>query len=332
MKTSAIAVGVLLFVACKSPAEPATSDASFVPATSSATASASASSAPSASVAPPKDAPGKYPPIDAFCASSYGADLDLARSKCDAEEMKTQEAVAQMAARLCRHDFELLQDRKAWTLDQTSADACVAMLKKTVQPDVKLHEGETFFLRAPCDKLAIGTRGEGESCLFPPECKDGLACDGYKVGVEGKCKKPVKVGEACSVQAYGSVFSELAASTHHASCAKGAYCTDSGKCAARGKAGDACEQHKACGEGLWCAAGKCSKTPFAAAGAACTKTSDCAFGLFCESKSPRSGAEPGRCVAKRAAGEPCTDDQCKGWCDVPPKKKEGTCKASCGSG
>lgn len=321
MKTSSIAIGLLLFVACKAPEEPATSDASFVPTKSSATASGSA--APSASAEPPKDAPGKYPAIDAFCASSYGADLDLARTRCDADEMKTQEAVAKMAARLCRHDFELLQDRKAWTFDEKLGDACVAAIKKSLQPDVKLHEGETFFLRAPCDKLAIGTKGEGEACLFPPECKDGLACDGYKVGVEGKCKKPAKVGEACSAQAYGSVFSELVTSTHHASCAKGAFCNDSGKCAARGKAGDVCEQHKACGDGLWCIAGKCSKTAFAASGAACTKTNDCAFGLFCEGT---------KCTPKRPAGEPCTDDQCKGWCDVPPKKKEGICKASCGSG
>jgi hypothetical protein len=134
------------------------------------------------------------------------------------------------------------------------------------------------------------------------------------------------------VQAYGSVFSELAVSAHHAPCVKGAYCTNSGTCAARGKAGDACEQHKACVDGFWCVAGKCNKTPFAAAGAECSKTSDCAFGLFCDEKSPRSGAEPGRCAPKRAAGEACTDDQCKGWCDVSPKKKEGICKASCGSG
>jgi hypothetical protein len=320
---------IALVVACRSPAEPMSSDAgAFAPAA----ASESASAAPTSSAEPEKEPPGKYPAIDAFCASSYGADIDAARAKCSAEEMKTQESVVKLAARVCRRDLELLQDQKRWTFDEKSAEACVALLKSAPQPDTKIHEGETFFLKPPCDKISIGARAEGESCLFPPECKDGLACDGYKVGKLGACKKPTKVGDACSVQAYGSVLSELAANVHHAPCAKGAYCTESGKCAARAKGGDACEQHKGCVEGLWCIAGRCSKAPFAAAAATCAKTSDCAFGLFCD-----EGQTKKICATKRAAGETCTGDQCKGWCDLPPKKigreqEPGVCKSACGSG
>lgn len=321
------AIAIAAAVACKSPAEPAASDASFTPAVSDAAGSAPSASAapaaPDASAASSEDAPGKYPAVDRFCAGSYGADLEIARTRCATVDYLIQQNFTRVATRLCRHDLELLQDRGAARLDEKSADACVAMLKGAPQPDVKLHEGETFFLRPPCDKIVIGTRREGESCRFPPECKDGLQCLGYKVGVDGTCKKPAAVGGECSPQAYGSILSELAIAGRHPACVKGAFCTDMGTCAARAKAGDACAAHKQCDAGLWCVAGKCSKAPFATSGGACAKTADCAFGLFCDR---------GKCTSKRSAGEPCTDDQCKGWCDVPPKEKAGTCRASCGSG
>ena len=42
----------------------------------------------------------------------------------------------------------------------------------------------------PCDRVLLGLQAEGQPCRFSIECKDGLACVGYEIGVDGTCKKP----------------------------------------------------------------------------------------------------------------------------------------------
>ena len=70
-----------------------------------------------------------------------------------------------------------------------------------------------------------GTQQAGQPCRFSVECKNGLACVGYRPGVDGTCKKPAAPKEACTSQPYGSILNEAAARVHlHPACVPGAYC------------------------------------------------------------------------------------------------------------
>jgi hypothetical protein len=238
--------------------------------------------------------------------------------------MDAPEKLARAAAKLCTRDLATLLGAGHATFDAAAAKKCVATIKTV--PEKKPMEGETFFSRTPCDRVVLGTRGEGEACRWPPECKDGLACDGYKVGTDGTCKKLAPVGGKCSTQAYGGIFNELALAVHHGPCAKGAYC-QAGTCVARGAAGVPCARSSQCADGLVCTMSKCAAA-LATAGGACSRTADCAEGLYCDTASSK-------CAAKKSAGEACASDECKGYCDVPPKEPKGTagkCVSSCGSG
>jgi hypothetical protein len=178
--------------------------------------------------------------------------------------------------------------------------------------------------------VLVGLQPEGQPCRFSVECKDGLACVGYKVGVDGTCKKPPAAKEACTLQPYGSLVNVAASAMHHPACAAGAYC-DGTTCQPRVQPGKPCGKSEACVTGLSCVTGKCGLRP--AAGAACASASDCAYGLWCD----RAGdAGTGKCATRHAAGQDCTTrDACKGRCDLPAKggsSQPGKCVAVCGSG
>jgi hypothetical protein len=313
---AAMAAGaVVVVVACARTPEPSPSASS----SSSASSSPQAASAPaSASAArPTRD----LTDVETLCAGAYMGDAPILEQRCSKKDYQTAIALERAAAHLCVNDMNTLIGGGRAKLDSTKTDACIDAVRDAASKAAPGTQGTGVFTIAPCDVAVTGTVAEGAACRFPPECAAGLTCVGYQVGIEGACKKPAKVGGDCSPQRYGGVFDERALALHHVPCASGAYC-DGHKCVLRAKDGAACTSSDVCADGHACVMGKCAAAP-SAQGGACASNKDCGQGLFCD------GAT---CAAQKAAGEACKADQCKGVCDVPAGKTDGTCVASCGSG
>jgi len=345
-RTSFLLAALLVPAACReAPPEPSADAAFLVPsvtvasgsASASASADASASGAPSSSVAAEGpvadagDADGGPAAERAFCRDAFSADQARMKDRCAAADFALTQTVARAAANLCVSDLNVGLGRGRASFDADAARACVGMLQQ--KQLASTGEGDTIFLHPPCDRVVLGAQAEGAACRFSIECKDGLACVGYKVGVDGACKKPPKAGEACTLQPFGTIITEAAAALHHPACAAGAWC-DGATCQPRAAAGKACGSTAACPSGLSCVNGKCGAR--GAPGAACSASTDCVFGLTCDGAA--AGGVKGKCAPKRAAGDDCVSlDACKGRCDIPkgPDGKpaaSGKCAAVCGSG
>jgi hypothetical protein len=316
-------LGFVGVVACSRAPEPSqtTSTSSFAPVSSQSPVEAgtvldTSAAAVDAAAPPPSDA-------EAFCTGAFLADAEMLKSKCSDKDYGSSIGLERSAAKFCTKDVSTLLGFGRAKLDSVTGKACIDAIKTAAATAVS-GANDTFFTFPPCDHVFVGSVKEGGACRWPPECNDGLTCVGYAVGVDGTCKKPAKVGGACTTQAFGGVLNETALSMHHASCIAGSYC-DGKTCVARAADGGACVSTKTCAVGHSCVMGKCAKAR-AVAGAACAKNDDCALGLMCDSAT---------CVEKKSAGASCTKDQCKGWCDIPttpPGQKTGTCTSSCGSG
>ncbi|HEY8087798.1 MAG TPA: hypothetical protein VIF09_08135, partial [Polyangiaceae bacterium] len=297
--------------ACRStPDEPASTAATASP-TSAPASSASSSSVPAASSASDEDAGPAN--LRTFCEGAFTADTDRLRAKCSAADLALSQSMAKAAANLCSSNLALAIARSRATFDDDAGRRCVDMLKQKELS--RTSETDTLFQHPPCDRILVGLQPEGQPCRFSIECKEGLACVGYKVGADGMCKKPPAAAQACTLQPYGTIFNEAAVQPHHPPCGPGAYC-DGTTCQPRIATGKACSTSDACPAGASCVQGKCG--PRAAAGGACTAGNDCAFGLWCD----RSGdGGQGKCAAKRAEGQECGGTEtCKGRCDVPRGK------------
>lgn len=292
--------------------------------------SASASASSSVSAAPGEDA--GNPILSAFCEGAFAADVDRQRQKCSEKDMAVAASMARSASRLCANNLSLAIARSRATFDDAKAQACVAMLKE--KQLAQSSETDTLFQHPPCDRLLVGLQPEGQACRFSIECKEGLSCVGYQVGIDGVCKKPPAVGQACTPQLYGTVYNDAAAQPHHPPCAAGAYC-DGKTCQAKVAAGKGCSKSDACSGGLSCVEGKCGAR--APVGASCAGPADCTFGLWCD-RTAAGGGGTGTCAARHLEGEACTaPEQCKGRCEVPRGRDNkptgpGKCVATCGSG
>jgi hypothetical protein len=283
----------------------------------------------SGSTGSPADA-GARSDARAFCDDAFGADAERLREKCSAADLGVSQAVARAAANLCSGDLASALSQRRATFDVDAGRQCVEMLRSKAMPQSR--EDDTFFLYPPCDRVLVGTQAEGGACRFSVECADGLACVGYRPGVDGACKRPPRTGEACSVQAFATFLNAPAAALHHPPCARGAWC-DGAVCQARAAAGKGCKANDGCAEGLACTRGKCGRR--GEAGATCTSSADCSFSLWCD-RTGDGGA--GKCAEKRAEGHPCNAaDACRGRCDVPNLSDaggvtSGVCASVCGSG
>jgi hypothetical protein len=277
------------------------------------------------------------PPSDAgradlrqFCTDVYSADDERMAKKCTAADFRVSQGMARLATNYCADDLNSAVLHARASFDADAAKHCVEMLRAA--PMDRKSEADTLFGHYPCDVVLQGSQPEGKPCRFSVECKEGLACEGYAIGVDGVCKKPPKVGEACIIQRFGNIYPVPAIDPHHPACAAGAWCDTSSaaKCQPRVAAGKACATSAACVSGLSCVQGKCG-TP-GAIGAACTTSDDCAYGTWCDH------ASGSVCAAKRDAGAPCTVvEACKGRCDM--KKAvdaggvlTGNCMDVCSSG
>jgi hypothetical protein len=315
--------GFVGVVACSRAPEPSqtTTTSSFAPAASPSP--VDAAPPPSASAAAVDAGGAPMSDAEAFCTGVYMADSEMLQSKCSDKDYASSTALERSAAKFCTKDVTTLLGLGRAKLDSATGKACIAAVKAASATAVS-GANDTFFTFPPCDHVLTGSAKDGGACRWPPECGDGLTCVGYGIGVDGVCKKPAKVGGACTVQAFGGVLNETALSVHHASCVAGAYC-DGKTCVARAADGGTCVSTKTCGAGHSCVMGKCAKER-APAGDPCAKGDDCALGFMCDS---------GKCAEKKSAGASCTKDQCKGWCAIPEKpagQTVGTCTSSCGSG
>ncbi|MGH7297303.1 MAG: hypothetical protein ACRELB_20365, partial [Polyangiaceae bacterium] len=278
----------------------------------------------------PEDADAGPSNLRDFCLGAFTADVERLRGQCSVADLSLSQSMARAAASLCTSNLSLAIARSRATFDDAAAQKCVAMLRD--RQLARTSETDTLFAHAPCDRILAGLQPEGQPCRFSIECRDGLACVGYKVGVDGTCRKAPPVHAACTLQPYGTVFNEAAAGLHHPACAPAAYC-DGTICQPRVPAGKPCSRSESCAAGLSCARGKCGTR--APAGEACGSTSDCVFGLWCD-RSGEGGAA--RCASKRPEGAECTvGEACKGRCDVPKGRDgrpsgPGKCVATCGSG
>ncbi len=286
-----------------------------------------ASSSGAASGASPSE--GGRSDLREFCFDAFGADIERLKGVCSAEDLSFTQGMERGAAKLCSTDVAAALSRGRATFDPDAARSCVEMLRSKAM--VQSSETDTFFAHSPCDRVLLGTQAEGAACRFSVECREGLACVGYRSGVDGVCKKPPGAGEACSEQAYGTILNASAVALHHPPCARGAWC-DRTTCRPRTPAGKTCTRSDACDEGLVCTVGKCAVA--APKGGACSTSQDCSFGLWCDR---RGGASAGKCASKREAGQPCTsNDDCKGRCDIPKadagSSGPGRCVPVCGSG
>jgi hypothetical protein len=315
-------VVVALAVACTHrPQETSGSDAGSVAHAST------AASAPTRAIEAPDAG---HSAMEQFCDDVYSADVTRMRDKCAPADLGLSLSLARMAAKLCAHDLGVAVERSRASIDHDAAGKCVEMLREKAL--VQTNEADTVFGHFPCDRVLVGAQAEGQPCLFSVECKEGLACVGYKIGDEGKCRKPPKLKEACTLQPFGTIINQAAADPHHPACAKGAFC-DGSVCQPRIAAGKPCDKSEACSEGLSCVQGKCGAR--GAAAAPCSGSADCAFGLWCDRS---AGSNAGACATKRDEGQTCpSEDACKGRCDMPKGKDgrphpPGTCAAVCGSG
>jgi hypothetical protein len=266
--------------------------------------------------------------LHAFCAGAFAADADRMRDKCSVADFTLTQSMGRAAAGVCANDLAIAISRGRADFDADSGRKCVEMLHQ--KQLAQTSETDTFYQHAPCDRVLVGLQPEGQPCRFSIECKDGLACVGYKVGADGTCKKPPAAKETCTLQPFSTLVNVAASALHHPACAAGAFC-DGTTCQPRTPPGKACSKSEACASGLSCVMGKCGLRP--GTGTACMAPGDCAIGLWCDHG---GNGGPGKCATKRAEGEDCVaNEACKGRCDLPQKPDghtAGKCASVCGSG
>jgi hypothetical protein len=332
-----VCFGVLLslasFACHRAPDEPVTPRDAEAPGSSARMEGEAAAGSPSLASGggpgTPASGDGGGSPARDFCFDAFGADNERLKGVCSAEDLSFNQGMERGAAKACASDFASALARGRATFDADAARSCVEMLRSKAM--VPSSEGDTLFAHAPCDRVLLGTQTEGAVCRFSVECKEGLACVGYRAGADGTCKKPPRAGEACSGQAYATILNALAAAPHHPPCARGAWC-DGTTCRPRTPAGKTCTSSDVCEEGLACTMGTCGVP--APKGARCSTSRDCAYGLWCD-RGAEGGA--GKCAAKRDEGQPCSaNDDCKGRCEMPKGDaggaEAGKCVPVCGSG
>jgi len=324
------AVAVALVAACHhEPPEPVQVDAASPPLAPSSSASSSDMASDTAAPVDAGDADsGVKAALHAFCSGAFSADEERMRGKCSTPDFTLTQSMGRAAAGVCANDLAIALGRSRASFDADVGRKCVEMLHQ--KELAQSSETDTLYQHVPCDRVLTGLQSEGQACRFSVECKDGLACVGYKIGVDGTCKKPPAATEACTLQPYGSLVNVAASALHHPACAAGAFC-DGTTCRPRVPASKPCSKSESCAAGLSCVMGKCGPRP--GAGTVCAASGDCAYGLWCD-RGGDGGA--GKCTAKRAEGQDCTSDAaCKGHCDLPKKPDGhtvGKCVAVCGSG
>lgn len=153
-------------------------------------------------------------------------------------------------------------------------------------------------LTGACSKIISGSAGKDGACSADSDCNRDvdLACVKKAGSSDGKCEKPVPVGNGESCSASDSV------------CGDGFYCDEHSHCVSGGGDGEACSAAIPCGSSFRCVSG---------AGAADGGAAD----------GGGASAASATCVALKKTTESCTaNDECvTGICVINVSKGNGKC-------
>jgi len=219
-----------------------------------------------------------------FCADwASAACSDEVLDVCNAESGEAcQQAQAAYCMDLVPEDFS---DREG--------DACISAVK-TAYADGQLRDDElatVLRLASPCDRVIVGPKAEGESCVQDSDCdrSAGLECVRKADAEEGSCEQPevIGAGRACDEA--------------QQTCESGFFC-DGSNCIEAKKAGAACSIQAQCGSDTRCVDGTC--TALLEDGAPCTDDIECKAGICYQYMGERTCTD--RIVLSRA--EPLCED------------------------
>jgi hypothetical protein len=172
---------------------------------------------------------------------------------------------------------------------------------------------------AACRGIVVGQLEAGARCRSSLDCKDGLFCRGASPTTVGVCAVPGAAGATCGgpTDTLATYLGQVDYETRHPEC--DGFCRG-GQCTEYIAVGGACSSDKQCAPGTHCASGRCVDGPLPTIGEACSGSA-CADDAVCVG---------GKCVALKAAGEPCTSPfECRAVCLIRPGAKFGTCGPKC---
>ncbi|MBX3207472.1 MAG: hypothetical protein KF764_20660 [Labilithrix sp.] len=276
-----------------------------------------------------------------FCQKTLGVVVGALAACCTAEDKATQDYrfshdLAEAFIPVCRSTLEASVAKKRVLYRGDAGDACFAAYAATYAPGACANITQTYADPAgtSCREAFVGVGGEGAPCMGDHECVDGLTCVGYTKDVDGACKAPPAIGEACGAArvdggSNGAVSLEFGS---HPACAAGARCESlERRCVKAAASGERCGFDDECAEPLRCVLGVCGTSGPGGEGAKCLRADDCTPDCFCDGA---AGNTQGTCAKKRAAGGSCTGatfvSECIGRCDAKPGEP-GKCVSFCGS-
>jgi hypothetical protein len=190
-----------------------------------------------------------------------------AAAACSAEVVSVCNAENAEACRAAQEDF--CRGAVPDTFIDDHADECLDAVKEAYV-DADLDSEELIVVRSlgePCDRLALGTQDEGDSCDENNDCNtaDGFECAIKSDSEGGSCELTEEVGRGEDCDEPQQV------------CPTGFYCNGE-NCVSADDLGEACATHDECGEEGFCnELGECEERK--SVSEACTEDAQCADGI-----------------------------------------------------
>jgi hypothetical protein len=228
---------------------------------------------------------------------------------------------------LCTQALSAALRHNAVALDAKDVDACLAAYSQTLDG----CDWVGPFPPGPpaaCQGILAGKLTAGAKCRSSLECVGALHCVGLGPTTVGTCGPPGADGESCggATDALAGFTKQNDLERRHPECKD--RCIKH-KCSAPAGEGVACLISADCQDGMQClpGTGKDPKTGVAlrkcVAGKAPAKDGEPCPGGACEGDLQ---CIRGKCMARKAGGEACSDDfECRGGC-----LKDGGTKGTCG--
>lgn len=193
--------------------------------------------------------------------------LQWAAAACSVEVVSVCQAEDVDACRVAQEGF--CRDVVPDTFVDDHADECLEAVKDAYV-DADLNGEELVIVRSlgePCDRLARGTRDEGDSCTEDNDCNMAAGFDcAVKAGdATGSCELTEEVGPGQDCDEPQQV------------CSTGFYCNGE-NCVSGDDIGEACMHHEECGEEGFCGTtGECEERK--AVNEACAEDAECEDGI-----------------------------------------------------
>lgn len=249
----------------------------------------------------------------------------LAKQFCDTLHALPEARKAQCCGRApssslageCARTLSAALQTKAVRLDAAGLDRCA----KAAAQELSGCDWVTPVMpRNPevCRRMVQGDKAAGAACSSSLECKEGLFCRGGG-STAGVCAAPGAIGAPCgrAEDMLASYTRQTDMEIRHPECT--GFCV-AGSCTGFVALGGGCSSSRQCAPGQHCGSGHCREGAFSTSEETCTASS-CA---------PDTTCKDGKCVALKAAGQPCTSPfECKAACNIPQGAKVGTCGMKC---